>query len=365
MQDELIYQIALTLIPDLGPVRIRNLVNQFGSASAIYSARKKELLQVEGIFDALASLIRQKPFLSEAETEIRFLEENAIHAVFLSDMQYPQRLLHCYDPPALLYYSGDFNLNPTRILSIIGTRNHTEYGRQVTQEIIEQLQSHSVTIVSGLAYGIDALAHKYALQYQLPTIGVLAHGLDTLYPYAHRSLARDMLLKGGLLTEFTRGCKPDKHHFPKRNRIVAGISDATLVIETARKGGSMITAELAYQYNRDLFAIPGRIRDVKSSGCLSLIKQNKAMLFTDVPDLLETLGWTERKKVNSKPRELFLALSEEEQKIVDLLDDNTTTSIDTLYIQSGLSSSQVAKALLNLEMQQVIQALPGKLFKRV
>lgn len=365
MQDELIFQIALTLIPDLGPVRIRNLVNQFGSASAIYAARKKELLQVEGIYDALASLIRQKPFLSEAESEIQFLQDNSIRSVFISEPDYPQRLLHCYDPPALLFYRGDFELNPKRILSIIGTRNHTEYGRQITQEIIEALQSHPVTIVSGLAYGIDALAHKYALHYQLPTIGVLAHGLDTLYPYAHRSLAKEMLMKGGLLTEFTRGCKPDKHHFPRRNRIVAGISDATLVIETARKGGSMITAELAYQYNRDLFAVPGRTRDAKSSGCLSLIKQNKALLFTDVPDLLETLGWTERKKLPAKPRELFLALSEEEQKIVELLDEHSTTSIDTLYIQSGLSSSQVAKALLNLEMQQVIQALPGKMFKRL
>ncbi len=363
MEDELVYRIALTLIPDLGPVRIRNLVNHFGSATAIFTARKKELLQVDGIHDAIASVIRNKPCQAEAKEEIGFLQRNSIQSIFLTDANYPQRLLHCYDPPALLYYRGNFQPNPRRIISIIGTRNHTEYGKQVTEEIIEKLQTHEVTIVSGLAYGIDALAHKYALQYQLPTIGVLAHGLDTLYPHAHKSLAKEMLPQGGLLTEFTRGSKPDKHNFPKRNRIVAGISDATIVIETATKGGSMITAELAYQYNRDLFAIPGRIRDTKSSGCLSLIKQNKAQLFTDVPDLLDTLGWTQKKTTHSKPRELFIELSDDEKRIVELLNTDSAICFDSLYIQSGLSSSLMAKVLLSLEIQQVIQALPGKQYK--
>jgi DNA processing protein len=220
-------------------------------------------------------------------------------------------------------------------------------------------------IVSGLAFGIDAIAHRSALQHQLPTIGVLGHGMDTIYPYHHRSLAKEMTNHGGLLTEFCKDTKPDKHNFPKRNRIVAGMADATIVIETALKGGSMITAELAYNYNRDLFAIPGRIHDPKSMGCMELIRMNKATILTSAAQLLEILGWREMKQVRKQQKELFIELSTEESVIVDMLKESETMPVDLLYIKSGLSSSAIAAAILNLELQNVIQALPGKMYRLI
>lgn len=363
MQEELLYQIALTMIPELGAVKAKILTEHFGNASAIFQAKKKELSAVEGIGELCARRLKEWKGFSEAEAEIVFTEKHHLQTLFISDKDYPQRLLHCYDPPTLLYYRGNANLNSTRIVSIVGTRNHTEYGKQVTEQLVHSLQSQRVMIVSGLAFGIDALAHKASLQNQLPTIGVLAHGMDTLYPAQHKSLAKEMLRDGGLLTEFRKNSKPDKHNFPKRNRIVAGMADATVVIETAVKGGSMITAELAYNYNRDLFAIPGKITDAKSSGCLKLIRQNKAILLTGAEQLVELMGWEEKKKNIKKQKALFIELSAEERVIINLLNEEQGTPIDVLYIKSGLSSSSVAAAILNLEIQNVICSLPGKMYK--
>lgn len=263
-----------------------------------------------------------------------------------------------------MYYTGNANLNSRYIVSIIGTRNHTDYGRQVTEQLVAALQEQQVMIVSGLAFGIDAIAHRSALQYGLPTVGVLGHGLDTVYPIQHKSLAREISGQGALLTEFRRYTQPDKHNFPRRNRIVAGMADATIVIETANKGGSMITAELAYTYNRDLFAVPGKITDQKSSGCLQLIKQNKAMVYTGAEDLLNILGWMEKKKVVvKKQKELFIELKPDEKIIVDLLSEQEGTPIDILYLRSGLSSSTVAAVLLKLELQNIVVSLPGKIYR--
>ena len=362
MQEELLYQVALTMIPELGAVKAKILTEHFGNASAIFQAKKKEISGLEGIGELNARRLKEWNNFSEAEAEVIFTEQHHIQTLFISDKDYPQRLLHCYDPPTLLYYRGNANLNSSRILSIIGTRNHTEYGKQVTEQLVQSLQSQQVIIVSGLAFGIDAIAHKASLQNHLPTIGVLAHGMDTLYPAQHKSLAKEMLRDGGLLTEFRKNSKPDKHNFPKRNRIVAGMADATIVIETAVKGGSMITAELAYNYNRDLFAIPGKITDAKSSGCLKLISQNKAILLTGAEQLVELMGWEEKKKNSKKQKALFIELSVEERVIVNLLNEEKGTPIDTLYIKSGLSSSSVAAAILNLEIQNVICSLPGKMY---
>jgi len=364
MQDELYYQVALTLVPELGAIRSRQLVDHFGTAAAVFKAKKKEIAAVEGIGEACARSIREWNDFSEAETEIRFTEQHGIQTIFLTDPAYPQRLLHCYDPPTLLYYTGNANLNSRYIVSIIGTRNHTDYGRQVTEQLVAALQEQQVMIVSGLAFGIDAIAHRSALQYGLPTVGVLGHGLDTVYPIQHKSLAREISGQGALLTEFRRYTQPDKHNFPRRNRIVAGMADATIVIETANKGGSMITAELAYTYNRDLFAVPGKITDQKSSGCLQLIKQNKAMVYTGAEDLLNILGWMEKKKVVvKKQKELFIELNPDEKIIVDLLSEQEGTPIDILYLRSGLSSSTVAAVLLKLELQNIVVSLPGKIYR--
>lgn len=363
MKEELLYRLALTMIPELGSVKARLLTEHFGNASSVFSAKKKELNAIEGIGELCARRVKEWDGFGEAAAEIAFAEKHHLRILFITDRDYPQRLLNCYDPPTVLYYRGNANLNNSRIISIIGTRNHTEYGRQVTEQLVAALQTQNVTVVSGLAFGIDAIAHKASLQYRLPTIGVLAHGMDTLYPPQHKSLAKEMLLQGGLLTEFRKNTKPDKHNFPKRNRIVAGMADATIVIETAVKGGSMITAELAYNYNRDLFAVPGKISDSKSSGCLKLICQNKATLLTGAGQLIEMMGWEEKKKLIKKQKELFIELSADERIIVNLLKETEATPIDVLYVKSGLSSSTVAAVILNLEIQNVICPLPGKMYK--
>lgn len=360
MKDELHYQVALTMIPELGPVRARSLVEYFGSAAAIFKAKKKEIAAVEGIGEPRARYLKEWNGFNEVDEENSFTEKHHIKTLFITDKDYPQRLLHCYDPPTLLYYRGTAPLNHNRIISVIGTRNHTEYGKQVTEQLISALAPQQVLVVSGLAFGIDAVAHKTSLQQYIPTVGVLAHGMDTIYPLQHKNMAKDMLLNGGLLTEFRKNQKPDKYNFPKRNRIVAGMADATIVIETAIKGGSMITAELAHNYNRDLFAIPGKITDNKSSGCLKLIQQNKAILLTGAEQLVEVMGWQPKKKTPAKQKELFIELNADEKKIVSLLGEKESMAIDDIYLKSGLSSSSVAAAILNLELQNVISSLPGK-----
>ena len=359
MEEEWLNRIALTTIPALGPVRIRSLIEYFGNASAVFQSNRKEWLRVPHMTELTCKELKKKHPLSAAEKELKFIRENQITPLFLTDANYPSRLLHCYDPPPLLYFKGNTNLNNSRILSVIGTRNHTNYGKQVTEELMASLAGLEVTIVSGLAYGIDALAHKAALQNKLHTLGVLAHGLDIIYPWQHQSLAKEMEKQGGLLTEFTQNTQPDKHNFPKRNRIVAGMADATLVIETASKGGSMITAELAFEYNRELLAVPGKISDQASAGCLQLIRQNKALVYTSPESLIETMGW---KPSQPKYRQIRLLddLSPDEQNILQLLKNTSALSIDEILISSNLSSSKLAAILLQLELKQCIRVLPGK-----
>jgi DNA processing protein len=257
------------------------------------------------------------------------------------------------------------NFNASRVIAIVGTRNHSEYGKQFTEKLIKEIADYDILIVSGLAFGIDGLAHKSALKNKLATVGVVGHGLDKIYPYEHASLSKEMIRQqGGLLSEFFSGTKPDKHNFPLRNRIVAGMSDATVVIETRIKGGSMITANLANAYNRDVFALPGRVNDSLSTGCNHLIKYNKAILLTDADEMLEILGWKERKKQSAhKQRELFVELSETEKMVVDLLSEKSSVHIDELNATLNLNSSAIASALLNLELQNMITSLPGKMFK--
>ncbi len=364
MNQENIYRVALTQVNGIGSVQARQLIEYFGTATAIFKAKKKELSAVEGIGEIRAKQIKEHEAFADAEAELLFADKYHIQPLFLSDDAYPKRLLHCYDAPTMLYYRGNANLNNSKVVSIIGTRNNTDYGKLITEELIEELQSLNVLVVSGLAFGIDAIAHKYCVKNNIPNVAVLAHGLDTIYPSQHKSLAKDILQNGGLLTEFMKNTKPDKHNFPKRNRIVAGMADATIVIETDRKGGSMITAELAYNYNRDLFAVPGRIGDNKSSGCLKLIQQNKAVLVTKAGDILENMGWLEVKKgAVKKQRELFVELNADEKIIVGILKEKETLHIDELYIKSGLSSSSVAAAMLNLELQNIIASMPGKMYK--
>jgi DNA processing protein len=367
MNKDLLYQIALTLIPNIGPVQAKILLQQF-EPSEIFKAKRSSLESMEGIGSIRANNIKDFDDFKTAEQEISFIEKYKITPLFITDDKYPKRLLNCYDSPILLYYRGEANLNASKIIAVIGTRSHTDYGRQLTEKLVADLAELDVTVVSGLAHGIDATAHKAALKNDLPTVGVLAHGLDQVYPPQHAGLAKDMIRqKGGLLTEFRSLTDPDKHNFPARNRIVAGMSDATIVVETGVKGGSMITAELANGYNKDVFAFPGKVGDSKSAGCNALIRNNKAVLITEAKEIVELLGWDDDRANSGERRakaqkELFIELSEEEKIIVEILKEKEAVHIDEINLKSGLSSSKVAAAILNLELQNVVFSLPGKMY---
>lgn len=363
MDAELLYRVALTMTPQIGPVQARMLVDHFGDATTIFSAKKQSLSQLPNIGEIRAKCIKDFTDLKAAEKELKFMEKYGITPLWFQDNDYPKRLLNCNDAPILLHYKGNADLNAKCVVSIVGTRSQTEYGRQITERIVAELKDVQATIISGLALGIDATAHKSALHEGLPTVAVLAHGLHTIYPAQHKSMAKDILQQGGLLSEFASTEKPDKHNFPRRNRIVAGMADATIVIETAVKGGSMITAEIANSYNRDVFAIPGRVTDTKSSGCNYLIRQNKASLITDGKQLMETMGWKQRPKIAVQQRSLFPDLSDDEKKVVLLLQEKDIVHIDEMCSKLNMTGSSMAAAILNLELMSVVSGMPGKLYK--
>lgn len=365
MHPDLLYQLALTFVPNIGPVQAKILL-QHCEAEEIFHAKKTFLEKIEGIGPIRADAIKKFDGFDRAEEEIKFIEKYKIKPIFLTDEAYPKRLLNCYDSPTLLFYKGVADLNAEKIIAIIGTRSHTDYAKQVTEKLVKELAAQNVTIISGLAFGVDAIAHKSAIKNEVPTVGVLAHGLNQIYPAENAGLAKDMIKhSGGLLTEFGSHSKPDKHNFPTRNRIVAGMSDATIVIETGIKGGSMITAELANSYNKDVFAVPGKTTDTKSAGCNYLIKNNKAILFTDGQDVLETMGWQDKnnKSAVRKQKQLFIEMTAEEKIIAGILNEKETVPIDEINMKSGLSSSAVAAAILNLELQNVVLSLPGKQYR--
>lgn len=363
MTNDLIYQIALTLVPNIGDVHAKALINIYGDAQSIFKATKKELEAIEGIGTVRAKSIKNFSDFTSSEQEIKFIEQYKITPLFITDKKYPQRLLHCYDSPVLLYYRGNADLNMSKVVSFVGTRNNSDYGKIICEKLIEDLAAQNILVTSGLAFGIDTIAHKAALKNNLPTVGVLAHGLDRMYPPQNKSLAKQMTEQGGLLTDFISNTNPDKQNFPKRNRIVAGLCDALVVIESGKKGGSLITAELANGYNKDVFAIPGKTTDTRSEGCNYIIKQNKASLITCAADLIEHMNWQPKERVIKKQRALFIELTPDEKIITDILNQCESIHIDELYFKSGLSSSATAQALLMLEMQNMVQSMPGKIYK--
>lgn len=364
MMQDLLYCIALTRVNNIGDVHAKALIQIFGSAEAVFKAGKRQLESIEGIGSVRADSIKKFVAFADCEKEIAFVEKHKIVPLSFTDPRYPRRLLQCYDSPVLLYYRGTADLNADKIISIVGTRNNTDYGKAVCEKLIEELTDKNILIVSGLAFGIDTIAHKAALKQQLPTVGVLAHGLDRIYPAQNKSLAAQMTGNGGLLTDYPSKTNPDKQNFPKRNRIVAGICDALVVIESSIKGGSLITAELANSYNKDVFALPGKTTDLKSEGCNYLIKQNKASLIAHAHDLMAAMNWgstvSKKKKMQ---RELFIELTPPEKMIVDILQSKEQFHVDELFAQSALSSSAMAGALLSLEMQGIVQNMPGKIYK--
>lgn len=359
-----LHKIALTFIKSIGPVTAKNLLAYCGSAEKIFSANRNQLLQIPGIGEKTVEAILGTNALTRAAEELKFVEKHGIEVLFFSDENYPKRLKNCADSPILLYFKGIADLNHPRILSVVGTRNATEYGRNLCKQLAEVLAPYNVLIVSGLAYGIDVTTHKECITNDITTIGVLGHGLDRLYPQLHKVVSQKMVLNGGLLTEFPTLTNPDRQNFPQRNRIIAGIADATIVVEASIKGGALITAEIANSYNKDVYAFPGRTTDLFSEGCNFLIKTNRAGLINNANDLIYYLGWDDEVKEKKKIAQttLHLSLTANEQKVVDVLNSGPL-SIDDLSILLNIQQSKLAIVILTLEMQGIIISLPGKVYK--
>lgn len=359
-------RIALTLIPQIGDVVARHLAEHFGDAASIFSASRRELERIPTVGPFRADAIRQFGDFHRTDEEIRFLERHHITPLFWTAADYPSRLRHCWDAPVLLYARGNMDLRAPRMLAVVGTRRPSAYGTDCCRALVAGLAPLNVTIVSGMAYGIDITAHQAALDAGLPTIGVLAHGHDKLYPAAHARIARQMLEQGGLLTDFPSGTPLNRMHFPRRNRIVSGICDGILVIESGITGGSLITADLAHGYNRDVLAVPGRIGDDRSTGCLTLIRQHKAALVTSAADIAEAMNWDGQATQPPSPVQtaLFNELSPDQRRILDTLGTGRF-SMDEIQYRSGIPRSQVAEVMLGLEMMGIVKAMPGHTFQRL
>jgi DNA processing protein len=368
MSSNLIYQIALSLFPRIGAVNSRRLVAYLGSLNAVFEASPKSLKDIPGLGNGLIRTVIEKreEVLKRAEKEIEFIGKYKLKTFFYLDRDYPRRLAQCDDAPVILFQKGDADLNYQKIISVVGTRNATDYGRHVTEELIVGLVESgiNVLIVSGLAFGIDITAHKSALKHQLPTLGVVGHGLDKMYPSAHTNLAREMIASGGgVLSDFPSGSKIDPGNFPRRNRIVAGLSDCTIVVESGEKGGALVTADIANSYNRDVFAYPGRTGDPFSKGCNDLIRRNKAALIESAADLIDFMGW----EANAQPRQqvLLIDLSVEEQQIVELLKTNEIITTDITARELNMTVQTINSLMLNLEFKGILKSLPGNRFKLV
>ena len=363
MERQKIYEIALTLVPGIGDVNGKKLVAYCGGAEAVFCESRKSLMRIPGIGEQAVNNIVSQRTLLRAEKEAVFIEKNDVKPLFYLDVDYPKRLQHCHDSPMMLYYKGEADLNPERSVGIVGTRNITDYGRGVIDKIIEELSPDNVLIVSGLAYGVDTAAHKSALKYNLATVGVLGHGLQIIYPADNYKLAHNMLARGGVLTEFLSDTKPDRENFPKRNRIVAGMVDCLIVVESAMKGGAMITAEIANSYDREVFAIPGRMGDIYSEGCNNLIKTNRANLMLSADDLRYIMRWDHDAKVVPKQLRLFRDFSDDEKKVIDVFGGESIIHLDQIIVATELTPTKIASVLLSLEFDGVVTALPGKRYQ--
>ena len=363
MNADLKYKIALSMLPGIGSVLARNLVAYVGSVEEIFSASYNALIKIPGIGEYNARRIKNAKVIDRAEKEIEFIQKNEIKTSFYTDT--PRRLKNCIDAPVIIYSKGKMNLDEHRVISIVGTRNATEYGKQVVDDLIKALagRDYKILVISGLAYGIDVCAHRAALKYNVSTVGIMAHGLDMLYPALHKKTAQKMLQNGGLLTDFPGGTKIDPRNFVKRNRIIAGLADATIVVESAEKGGSLITADIAASYNRDVFAFPGRSGDAWSKGCNQLIRNNGAGLIQGIDDLEYFMGWEKQEKSTAVQQNLFVDLNETEQKVVDLLQQRKELFIDEISAEMKLPVSRVSSLLLELEFKNVITAFPGQMYK--
>ena len=365
-EEELFYVLALQKVELVGDIVAKKLLTHFGSAKEIFQSKASKLQSIDGIGSILIRNLKDKSVFQKAETELQFIKENHIETLYFKDENYPEKLKHCIDGPVLLFASGNFDLKNRKIISIVGTRQITSYGIESCKKLISDLAPLNPIIVSGFAYGVDIVAHQAAMENNLQTIGIVAHGLNQIYPKVHKKYVAKMEENGGFMTDFWSSSNPDKENFVKRNRIVAGMSEATIVIESADKGGSLITATMAGDYNRDVFAFPGRATDKYSQGCNNLIKTQKANLITSAADLIYMLNW-DLDSEKSKPvqKQLFVDLDNDEQKIYDYLLKNGKELLDIIALECEFPVYKISSILLNMELKGVIRPLPGKLFEAI
>jgi DNA processing protein len=361
--DKLLHRIAVTLIPGIGNMNAKKLIAWCGDPSVVFRESRDKLKKIPGMARILGSGIRLTELLKRAEVELDFIHRNAVTPLYYYDDAYPERLRHCADSPLMLYYKGLSDLMEKRMLAVVGTRKATTYGKKACADIIAGLAGDDLVIVSGMAYGIDSCAHREALTMGFETIGVMGHGLDRIYPSENRNMATRMIGQGGLITEFLSGSKPDRENFPKRNRIIAGMCDAVLVVESAEKGGAVITAEIANSYNRDVFAVPGRIGDELSDGCHKLIRRNIAALVRSAEDIRYSMGWDSHAIKRKNLSELLSQYEGEEKLVLNIVAGKGRVPVDDIILISGLKASKVASVLLKLEFEGVISGLPGKMYE--
>lgn len=362
---ELRYTLALQRTPNLGDISIKKLLAKVGSAEEVFKEKKSTLAKVDGIGLLRLKDLNPKRQLEDAEEELRYIEDNEIDHYYFQDKNYPEKLKHCIDGPVLLFGRGNIDLVNKKVISIVGTRKITSYGQAFCQGLIEELAPLNPVIVSGLAYGVDICAHKAAIDLNLQTVACLAHGLNQFYPKGHEKFAKSIEDNGGFFTEFWSTDVFDRNNFLRRNRVIAGVSEATIVIESAEKGGSLVTADIANSYNREVFAVPGRTTDAQSRGCNNLIKQQKAHVLTTAADIIYHLGW--QLKENPKPRQtqLFVELDDEEKVIYRYLKEKEKELLDSIALECSLPVFKVASILMNMELKGVVRPLPGKLFQLV
>ncbi|PST81970.1 DNA-protecting protein DprA [Pedobacter yulinensis] len=358
----MLHQLALGFTPYIGPVSTKALIRHCGTAEAVFRASSGQLLGIPGIHQRIVSGLKDPVIMKRAEEELKFIERHQVEVLFYGDRDYPGRLMNCCDAPPLLYYKGTADLNAPRLVAIVGTRKMTSYGQRLCEQLVADLGGYGVVTISGLAYGVDAAVHRTSVLQGIPTVGVLGHGLDTLYPRSHLDLSRKMACAGGLLTEFPTGTLPDRSNFPMRNRIIAGMADAVVVVEASKKGGALITADLANSYSRDVFAFPGRASDEFSEGCNFLIKSNRAALISSAADLIQALNWGSKEQVCATQISLPLALTDEERLVTECLSEGPL-SVDALCCHLNMPQSRLSVLLLNLELQGILIALPGKSYR--
>jgi len=361
--NEIKYSIALLQNKGVGLQRAKKLITAFGSAEKVFSARNFDIINVSGIGKNVLKNFPSKTALEIAEKELQFIKSNNITFLRFDSSEYPFLLKQLYDSPFYIMLKGNFDLNRGRFISIVGTRNITNYGREFCENMIEELAPYKPTIISGLAYGVDITAHKAAIKHHLQNFTIVAHGLDQIYPKIHSNFAQQIMENGAMISEFISGTAPDRENFPQRNRIIAGLSATTIVIEASKKGGALITAELANDYNRDVFALPGRIGDMFSEGCNNLIKYNKAILLNSPADIIKYLGWdTKPKKTIQKS--LFVETTPEEDIIIKVLESENFT-LDDLALKIEMPVYKLVPILLDLELKGLIRPLPGKIFQLI